>query len=46
MEDVTKESKLVYDVFKLVSGRNESQKRQVSKVKSILKKKQNINIEM
>lgn len=46
MEDVRKESKVIYDEFKLISGKNESQKRQLSKVKNILKKKQNVSLEM
>lgn len=45
MEDVTKESKVVYDIFKLISGRNESQKSQVSKAKN-LEKKQSVNLEI
>ena len=46
MENVTKESEVLYDIFKLISDRNESQKRQVSKVKNILVKKQHVNLEM
>lgn len=46
MEDVTKEPKLVCDIFKLISGRNESQNRWVSKIKHSGKKKQNVNLGM
>lgn len=46
MENITKESEVLYDIFKLISDRNESQKRQVSKVKNILVKKQHVNLEM
>lgn len=46
MENVTKKSEVLYDTFKLISDRNESQKRQVSKVKNILVKKQHVNLEM
>lgn len=46
MEDVTKEPKLVCDIFKLISGRNESQNRWISKIKHSGKKKQNVNLGM